>query len=116
MTEIKVSPGVKRAFDRLKLENADLKRRLAAAENEIRVLSGGPDRPGPIVTTQQTAKKWKAFSAVGVMVMLVGFVGFAIGFANQPNADGTIAAGVGLFCLGLGSYVVGRVGKFWFHE
>jgi uncharacterized protein YciI len=63
----------------------------------------------PVVTTQQTSKSWKACIVVGAVFI---FTGFGLLFAGRTGLEW----GLILWLLGAATYIVGRVGKFWFHE
>ena len=62
-------------------------------------------------TTEQTGKRWKGFQAGGVALMLVG-VGACFAMADS---DLGMAAGSWAALLGLGLYLAGRVGAWWYH-
>jgi hypothetical protein len=73
-----------------------------------------------IVTTQQTAKKWKAVQALGCLTSLVAIGLFIAAMmmiepSRREENVGMIAyAMTGLF-LGSCCYATGRVGAWWHH-
>lgn len=72
------------------------------------VKCGAPVKPltvkPPMVTTQQTSKRYKAAQAVGVLAMIVG--------AIAVPAGSPAVAGIGLFG-GLVVYLAARAGAWW---
>ncbi len=129
---MKVSVEVKAAFDKLKSQNAALKQQNAALNQQtadliarVRTLENAnaefaaaadqftaPARN--VQTTQATAKIWKLWILAGGVGFLVGFFLFGHGL-NIGNHTET-AAGAAIATVGLGAWLFGRFGKFWFHE
>lgn len=68
-------------------------------------------RDGARVTTQQTAKGWKAGQLTGAGLMLAGVVGCAAMMA-EPGAG---LWGTPVFLLGLVVYLAARIGAWWHH-
>lgn len=65
-------------------------------------------KPTPI---ESTGKQWKALLALGVLLILGGFVWWVSALATGGSGDGS---GV-MIVFGLFGYVTGRVGGWWNH-
>lgn len=128
MAPIKVSPEVadhinklKAKIARLEAENAQLRAEAEASVelNEV-APARGKGRPAidtyakKTTTVQATAKIWKLLILIGGLGLLTGIC-MTVGGMSSDNKS---VSGFGIIAtiLGIGSYVVGRFGKFWFHE
>lgn len=67
---------------------------------------GHPVRPAGVVTTQQTAKRYKGWQLLGVLMCAAGAVSCV---AHE------IGAMTGLWFFGLAIYTVARFGAWWSH-
>ena len=73
-----------------------------------------------VQTIEATAKRWKLFIMVGAVLVVVGMI---VGGASIANGYGGGLlnslwqwAGIILFLVGFVLFIIGRIGKFWFHD
>ena len=116
---IKVPPEVKAAFDKLKAENKMLKRRVHELEVENAELFGRASESRPVQrsgvqVTEATSKKWKLILLLGGLGMVFGGLIALVG--NATNSTGQIWFGFLLLLSSFAVWLLGRFGKFWFHE
>ena len=119
--------------------NASLKREIEKWEQYFQQESQEPifddpyrfrEQPQPVVpvistkktqTVELTAKRWKAFMLVGVLLVVLGGLVVYSAIVRQPVLPREVFedhrnVGGYLIFFGVVSYVVGKAGKFWFHE
>jgi len=70
-------------------------------------------QPAAVVTIEATGKKWKLAKLLGVLGLGLGVLLVIGGLSTEAPTLGT----VGLFLVlgGLMSYILGRVGAWWYH-
>lgn len=66
----------------------------------------------PVTTVQQTAKRYKAMQAIGVVVLIFGVVA-----CSASTSTGDAPSGISLLMVfgGLMLYLAGRVLAWWHH-
>ena len=62
---------------------------------------------------EKTGKKWKACILLGYLLMLAGLIGVWLSFLKQ--SEKTLIGCGAIWALGLGLYIYGRVGAWWYH-
>jgi DNA-directed RNA polymerase subunit M/transcription elongation factor TFIIS len=71
-------------------------------------------RESRVQTIEQTGKRWKAVQFVGALVMLAGVICVLVACAgNLPVA--VLVLGAVLATCGIVTFIIGRVGGWWFH-
>jgi hypothetical protein len=74
-----------------------------------------------VQTIQATGKVWKAVILMGTLLTIASAVVFGLSFAliEPGSASGATGAVAGLACLGtfvgLFTFILGRIGAWWFH-
>lgn len=75
-----------------------------------------------IRTVELTGKRWKAFILIGSLISIGGVVGIIIAVGSTSasgsrETDTTVfAVSILALLIGLVTYLIGRIGKFWYHE
>jgi len=68
----------------------------------------------PTVVIEQTAKKWKALQAIGVLLSVIGCVGCIAAATTIDHPAPFVVAAV-VVAIGLGVYSVARTIAWWHH-
>jgi hypothetical protein len=86
----------------------------AAAEHVVDYRRSIHSAHPPVHLIEQTAKKWKAHTLLGGLVMFVGGVG-AVLLTNDPRTKELAAVAGFVFVFGLAWYLWARMGAWWNH-
>ena len=73
-----------------------------------------------VQTIEATGKRWKLFIMVGAVLIVVGMIvggaSIATGYGGGLLNSFLQWAGIILFLVGFVLFIIGRIGKFWFHD
>ena len=73
-----------------------------------------------VQTIEATGKRWKLFIMVGAVLIVVGMIvggaSIAGGFLNSFLQWAGLVTAIILFLVGFVLFIIGRIGKFWFHD
>lgn len=113
MSNLKVSPEAKAYIDKLKLrvqqltaENEELRFQIQARPRDVATMK--------VRTIQATSKIWKLFILIGGLLLLTGVPSLMIGIGD--DRQGAVVYGVFAMFFGVLLWILGKFGKFWFHE
>lgn len=65
------------------------------------------------VVIEQTAKKWKAIQAAGLVVVVIAAGIYVLGM--RLESQGVMLTGVGVLTIGIGVHWTGRAIAWWHH-
>jgi len=75
--------------------------------------AGGAAQPIKTQTVEGTGKIWKALQLAGVVITLIGIVA-CMAAMQTSGSDPVVSSIVGFG--GLGLYIFGRIGAWWYHK
>jgi len=75
--------------------------------------AGGAAQPIKTQTVEATGKKWKAMKVIGVVITLIGVAACAV-VVQTPESSPVVSSILGF--SGLGLYIFGRIGAWWYHK